>query len=335
MRYSQSEKMEIIRLVEKSNLSVKKTLKELKVNKSTFYNWYGRYLESGYDGLADRKPSPGKFWNRIPEYVKEHVVHSALELPDKSPRELAWHMTDTQGYFISESSIYRILKSFDLITSPAYILISAKDRFDHPTKRVNELWQTDFSYFHVKGWGWYYLSTVMDDFSRFILAWLLTGTMNATDVMETLDMALRKTGVKNVKVNYKPRLLSDNGPCYLSKDLQTYFEVHDIRPIRSAPYHPQTQGKIERYHRTLKNVINLDNYYFPEKLEQAINDFVKYFNYQRYHEALDNLTPADVYYGYSKYILDRRAAIKKQTLKMRKQQNMKSKIELDYVGSLS
>ena len=261
MRYSQTEKMEIIRLVERSSLSVKRTLEELDINRSTFYQWYQRYLENGYDGLADRKPTPRKFWNKIPENVKEQIVDIALEYPEKSPRELAWFITDNEGYFISESSVYRILKACDLITSPAYILISAKDKFDYPTKRVNELWQTDFSYFHIKGWGWYYLSTVMDDYSRFIISWKLFKTMSSTDVQETLDLALEKTGIDKVKVKLRPRLLSDNGPCYLSKDLKVYLDERAIKHIRGAPYHPQNHGKIERYHRSIKNVINLDNYY--------------------------------------------------------------------------
>jgi putative transposase len=338
MRYSQPEKMEIIRLVERSSLSVKRTLEELDINRSTFYQWYQRYLENGYDGLADRKPTPRKFWNKIPENVKEQIVDIALEYPEKSPRELAWFITDNEGYFISESSVYRILKACDLITSPAYILISAKDKFDYPTKRVNELWQTDFSYFHIKGWGWYYLSTVMDDYSRFILSWKLFPTMSATDVQETLDMALKKTGVDQVKVRLRPRLLSDNGPCYISKDLKDYLDRREITHIRSAPYHPQTQGKIERYHLSIKNVINLDNYYIPEELERAIKEYVNYYNHHRYHESLDNLTPADVYYGRSKVILDRRAFIKEQTLKMRCCQNLKikrKKIILDYENCLS
>ncbi len=168
MRYSQSEKMEVIRLVEKSSLSAERTLAELDINRSTFYGWYSRYLDDGYDGLADKKPVPRKFWNKIPEYVKGQVVDTALDYAEKSPRELAWFITDNQDYFISESSVYRILKSFDLITSPAYIVLSAKDKFDNPTKRVNEMWQTDFSYFKIIGWGWYYLSTVIDDYSRYI-----------------------------------------------------------------------------------------------------------------------------------------------------------------------
>jgi transposase len=116
MRYSQTEKMEIIRLVESSELSVKKTLRELCVNRSTFYDWYRRYLEDGYDGLSNRKPMAGKFWNKIPETFKDQVVDFALDYPEMSPRELAWHITDNEGYFISESSVYRILKACDLIT---------------------------------------------------------------------------------------------------------------------------------------------------------------------------------------------------------------------------
>ena len=272
MRTSHSEKMEIIHLVEKSELSVKKTLEELNINRSTFYNWYNRYLEHGYDGLADRKPTPRKFWNKIPEDVKEHIVEVALEYPEESPRELAWFITDNDGYFVSESSVYRILKSYDLITSPAYIVLSAKDKFDKQTKRVNELWQTDFSYFKIKGWGWYYLSTVMDDYSRYIIAWKLCSTMSATDVKETLDKAVEITGVDRVKVRHKPRLLSDNGPCYLSGELKEYLDHKDIKHIRGAPFHPQTQGKIERYHRSIKNVVNLEHYYYPWELEKAIQD---------------------------------------------------------------
>jgi len=325
MRYSQAEKMETIRLVEDSGLSIKRTLEELDINRSTFYEWYRRFSEDGYDGLADRKPNPKRFWNKIPDNVKEQVVDIALEHPEKSPRELAWFITDTQEYYISESSVYRILKAYDLITSPAYIVISARNKFTNPTKHVNELWQTDFTYLKVIGWGWYYLSTVMDDFSRYIIAWKLFATMSASDVKETLDMAVKKTGVNKVHVRHKPRLLSDNGPCYLSQELKKYLDEHDIKHIHGTIYHPQTQGKIERYYRSMKNIINLQHYYLPEELEREIAAFVEYYNNHRYHESLNNIIPADVYYGKDKKIISMRENIKHKTMQLRKTQNLGKK----------
>ena len=322
MRYSQAEKMEVIGVVEESAMPVRHTLLMLGINRSTFYKWYRRYAENGYDGLEDSTPRPKKFWNRIPSPVKDQVVKIALELPDKSPRELAWHITDSYGYYISESSVYRILKSYDLITSPAYIVISASDHFKHPTKQVHELWQTDFSYFRIVGWGWYYLSTVMDDYSRYILAWKLTTNMAAADVMETLDMARAKAGIDSVQVRHRPRLLSDNGPCYLSQDLKSYLEERDMSHTRGARYHPQTQGKIERYHRSLKNVVNLQHYYLPGELEQELERFVDHYNYHRYHESFDNLTPADVYFGRRRERLNVRDIIKRETMKLRRAYNL-------------
>jgi transposase InsO family protein/transposase-like protein len=319
-RSSAAEKLEIIRLVESSSLPVKQTLAELDIPRSTFYRWYARYLEAGYDGLQDRQPQQRQFWNHIPQTVRDQVVEIALQFPEMSPRELAWHITDTQGYFISESSVYRILKRFDLITSPAFILLKAHDQFPHPTQRVNELWQTDFTQFKVTGWGYYYLSTVLDDFSRYILAWKLTTGMSHTDVQDTLDLAIAATGLKQVMVKHRPRLLSDNGPAYLSGDLAAYLQTQGIEHTRGQPYHPMTQGKIERWHRSLKNVICLENHYFPWQLEQAIAAFVQHYNHQRYHEALDNLTPADVYFRRTQQIVTQREATKRRTLALRRAQ---------------
>ena len=170
------------------------------------------------------------------------------------------------------------------------------------------------------GWGWYYLSTVLDDYSRFILAWKLTTGMAASDVQTTLDAALAFTGVKHVEVHHRPRLLSDNGPAYLSAELAAFLNQHELTHIRGKPFHPMTQGKIERYHRSLKSIICLENHYFPWQLEQAIAAFVQHYNYQRYHESLDNVTPADVYFGRSGHILTQRAVLKQRTLALRRAQ---------------
>jgi len=322
IRRDETEKSEIIHIVEHSALPVKKTLDELQVPRSTFYRWYKLYQEEGKDGLIDHRPNPRQIWNRIPKEVKQQVVDLALQHPDRSPRQIAWLFTDEKGYFISESSTYRILKGFDLVESPAFTVMSAAEKFQHPTTHVHELWQTDFTYFKIMGWGWYYLSTVLDDFSRYIVAWKLTSTMNATDVQNTLLMALNKTGLDHVLVEHRPRLLSDNGSCYVSKDLKDFLERKHMQHTHSAPYHPMTQGKIERYHRSMKNIVNLQNYFLPGNLESEIASFVAYYNNQRYHESLDNLTPADVYSGRAKEVLTRRDEIKRKTLQQRRLQNM-------------
>lgn len=248
-------------------------------------------------------------------------MKTALEQPEKSPRELAWHLTDSKEYFISESSVYRILKSYDLVTSPAFQMITAGDRFEKPTKRANEMWQTDFTQFKVIGWGWYYLCTILDDYSRYILAWRLSTNMATVDVEETLQMALDKAEVTQVKVKHRPRLLSDNGPAFVSQALKEYLRRYRLTHIRGAPYHPMTQGKIERYHRSMKNVVKLQTFYFPWELEQTIEDFVVYYNNERYHESLDNLTPADVYFGRAEEVKTRREHIKQATLEKRRQQH--------------
>jgi transposase InsO family protein len=320
--HNASEKLAIIRLVEDSGLSVRRTLAELNISRSSFYRWYRAYERDGFEGLENYSRASRQHWNKIPDSVRDQVVEIALDQTKMTPRELAWHITDTRDYFISESTVYRILKAHDLITSPQFMVMSAADSFQNPTHEVHELWQTDFTYFRIVGWGWYFLSTILDDFSRYIICWRLTTTMAASDVTDTLTDALAVTGLKEARVHHKPRLLSDNGPCYISGELKRWLAEQQIEHTRGAPYHPMTQGKIERYHRSMKNVVKLENYYYPGELEQAIADWVQHYNHERYHESLDNVTPADVYHGRKEEILDQRAIIKSRTMIQRKVQNL-------------
>ena len=191
MRYPASEKLEIIRLVEQSHLPVKRTLKKFGIPRATFYRWYDLYQNGGPEALDDRSPRPDRVWNRIPDAVRERIKALALDEPALSPRELAVRFTDTEGYFVSEASVYRLLKTLDLIASPAYIVMKAADEFKDKTTAPNQLWQTDFTYLKITGWGWYYLSTVLDDFSRYIVAWRLGPTMCASDVRPRLTGRLQ------------------------------------------------------------------------------------------------------------------------------------------------
>ena len=324
MRYPASEKLEIIRLVEGSYLPTKVTLDKLGVSRPTFYRWYDLYQRFGETGLEDKRSGPNRAWNRVPEKINARIIDLALERPELSPRELAVTFTDAQGYFVSESSVYRLLKAHDLITSPAFIVMKAASEFRDKTTAINQLWQTDFTYLKVIGWGWFYLSTILDDYSRYIIAWKLCTTMSTSDVTDTLEMALQASGCDSAKVAHKPRLLSDNGPCYISSDLAEWLEGQGMNHVRGAPYHPQTQGKIERWHQTLKNRILLENYFLPGDLCQQIEDFIEHYNHSRYHESLRNLTPADVYFGRGQSILTRREKIKQKTIEARRLQYRKT-----------
>ena len=169
--------------------------------------------------------------------------------------------------------------------------MKATNEFHDKTTAPNEMWQTDFTYLKIIGWGWQYLSTILDDYSRYIIAWKLCTAMRAEDVTDTLEMALTASGCDQARVQHKPRLLSDNGCSYLSGDLAEWLEKQRMDHTRGAPYHPQTQGKIERWHQTLKNRILLENYCLPGDLEAQIGRFIEYYNHQRYHESLDKSDP--------------------------------------------
>ena len=277
MRYPASEKLEIIRTVEASHLPARQTLAMLGIPPTTYYRWYDRWSEGGLDALDDTTPHPGSVWNRLPDEIRADIVDFALEHEDLTPRELAVKYTDEKHYFVSESSVYRIL-----------------------------------------GWGWFYLSTILDDYSRYIIAWKLCTTMKAEDVTATLDLALQASGCDSATVVAKPRLLSDNGSSYIAGDLADYIEEKGMKHVRGAPYHPQTQGKIERWHQTMKNRVLLEHYFLPGDLERQIAAFVDHYNNKRYHESLGNLTPADVYFGRDQRILKQREEIKRKTMLKRR-----------------
>ena len=326
MRYPASEKLEIIRLVEGSHLPAKQTLDKLGVPRRTFYRWYDRYLEHGEDGLVDRASYPSRVWNKIPDTIRSELIEMALDIPELSPRELAVRFTDTKGYFVSESSVYRLLKAHDLISSPAFIVMKAANEFRDKTTAINQMSLSALLRIACRaaGWGWMYLSTVLDDFSRYIISWKLCTTMKTSDVTDTLNLALEASGCDQANVLHKPRLLSDNGSSYISGELADYINDNGMSHVRGAPYHPQTQGKIERWHQTLKNRVLLENYFLPGDLERQIESFVEHYNHERYHESLNNVTPADVYFGRAQSILNRRERIKEKTIEHRRLQNRKA-----------
>ena len=170
-------------------------------------------------------------------------------------------------------------------------------------------------------WGYYYLVTVIDDYSRFILAHRLQRDMAADSLIEVVQEAVDRTGMDQVPVEDRTRLLSDIGSGYVSRAFRDYLGMVGIKHILASPYHPQTNGKLERYHRILKRDVNQLPYEMPSDLDAVIVAFVSYYNYRRYHKALGIVTPSDVLRGRREEILRRRKEVQAQTIQRRRRHN--------------
>lgn len=318
---SAQQRLEVLRAIDGSGLPVRQALQQLKLPVSTFYRWRRRFHQEGMAGLVDRSPFQGQSWNQLLPAERRKVVEMAMLYPQWSSREVAMHITDHGGFSVSESTVYRVLKQAGWIKERQVKTFPAGPEFRFKTARPNELWQTDASYLLVKNWGWYYLISVLDDFSRKILAWRLQRFMDASAFSEVVEMAVEATGVDQVPKEQRPRLLSDRGSALISKDFGRYLEAKGLGHILASPYHPQTNGKIERFHRSCKEQVNLYVWETPAELQREIAAFVEHYNFRRYHEALGNVTPEDVYCGKREAILERRKQLKQRTLAKRKRKN--------------
>ena len=308
---SVGDRAKILARVESQSGRKCKVLGELGIARSTYYRWRQGHSETR------RRVRP---WNRITPNEERRILSVAREFPELSSRHLSAWITDHEGFAVSESTVYRILRREGLVKRQETQATAAKE-YHTRTTRPHQMWATDASYFRVVGWGYYYLVTVMDDYSRFILGWKLQKDMSSHSLIEVVQEAVDATGMTDVPVEDRTRLLSDNGAGYVSRAFRDYLNLVGIRHILAAPYHPQTNGKVERYQQSLKREVNQLPYELPSQLDQAIANFVDYYNYRRYHKALSNVTPADVLYGRREEILQRRKEVQRQTINYRRAYN--------------
>ena len=313
---SAADRAHVVSEVEREGRGKQLRLRGLGIPRSTYY-WWRRRIQAGIGEEPDRRRSP---WNRLRPEEEALILAAAREQPTWRSRQLAAWLTDHQGLAVCATTVYRILRREGLVKRAEEQLQAGKE-YRHKTTGSHQLWATDASYFRVIGWGYYYLVTVMDDFSRFILAWKMQQDMTADSLIEVVQDAVDTTGMDQVPVKDRTRLLSDNGSGYISRAFREYLHLVGIRHILASPFHPQTNGKLERYHRTLKTDVNQVPYEVVQDLEAAVRDFVGFYNYQRYHKALGDVTPVDVLEGRRDAILARRKQVQRETFERRRRYN--------------
>ena len=310
---SAARKAEALEKVAASTIPTRQVLKGLGIPKSSYYRWRA--------GTESRRRTHRRIpWNRLTDGERQWVLAVARGSPTWPSRQIAKWITDNDDFSVSEATVYRILRSEGLVKR-LELPVPAGKEFRHKTTAPHQMWATDASYFRVPGWGYYYMVTVMDDHSRFILAWRLQIDMTSASLIEVVQDAVNLTDMTDVPVEDRTRLLSDNGPGYVSRVFREYLQFVGIKHTLAAPFHPQTNGKIERYHQTLKRDVNQVPYDVPVELEAAIGRFVEFYNHRRYHKALKDITPADMLAGRQDEILERRREVKERTIDRRRLSN--------------
>jgi len=317
-------KLNLLRTVESSPYTVDQTCARLDIPKATYYRWKKNFRLKGMPGLQDNSSSnKGRVWNTLLEAEKDKIFEIALLYPEWPSRQIACWISDNCGFTVSEATVYRLLKRKGWIKGKTDKSFPASKEYMTKTKRPNEQWQTDATYLIVKNWGWYYLISVLDDYSRRIMSWKLQKSMDAEAFSEVVEDACQAAKLEYAPIDQKEvvRLVTDRGAALISKPFGEYLEARGIGHILASPYHPQTNGKIERFHRSAKEKIDLVTWRSPDELRDEIKKFIDFYNGLRYHEALGNVTPDDVYFGRKETVLTKRQGLKKETLNRRKKVN--------------
>lgn len=314
-------RQEVLKLLESQGGRKRALLKKLGVSESTYYLWRDRYLTAGAEAPASKPPKSRGGWNRLTAREREVIVRLARDFPEKTARLLSVWITDHEDFSVSESTVFRVLKAAGLIAARPKDENPAAKEYRWKTSRPNEMWQIDGTTFAVPHWGFYKWIPVLDDFSRMLLAEDLKPEETGANVIDVVQEALEVISVDKLPADRRPVLLSDNGSAFTSELLGKFLKGHGVRQIHGAPYHPQTQGKVERLNRRIKEVVNLLVHDTPMALRAAIRAEVERYH-DTPHEGLLNVTPKEMYEGRQAEILARRAAKKRWTIEQRKAANL-------------
>jgi len=270
-------------------------IRRIGITRSKYYDWKERYGKvNEHNGLV-----PRDFW--LTDDEKQGIVDYYKDHPLEGYRRLCYMMMDADIVAVSPSSVYRVLARAGLLKRWNGKPSKKGDGFIQPLK-PHEHWHCDISYINICG-TFYYLCSILDGFSRYIVHWEIRESMTERDVEIILQRAREKFP------NAKPRVISDNGPQFISKDFKEFIRISGMTHVRTSPYYPQSNGKLERYHKTIKGTcIRVRTPLSLEDARDIVADFVDHYNTRRLHSAIGYITPKDKLEGRAETILADRDA---------------------------
>jgi putative transposase len=300
------------RTMERSGWTLGRVLKRLGLPKARYYDWVKR---SGEERLADRSTAAVAH-GMILEEEKQAVIRYALAHPKDGYRRLAWEMIDEDVAYVSPSSVYRILNDADLL----YRWKRSRGVGEAPPKplRPNERWHTDIMYLRVEG-TWYFLVTVLDGYSRYVVHWELLTSMRAADVRLVLQEALERTGAK-------PQVVSDNGTQFTAREFKDLVKRFELEHIRIRTYHPESNGTLERFHRSTREALADEDLQNLSRARALIARWVEHYNENRLHAGLGYLPPAEYYTGDPERRFSERQAKLERGRQERKRRNQEEQL---------
>ena len=286
-RFPAAVKAEVLALVartrSRTGWPLRRILRRLELSKSRYHEWVDRAARAALDDLVQPPRCP---WQVLPEEVQA-VLEYGLAHPRDGYRRLTWMMVDEDVAYLSPSSVYRILRDADLL----YRWKRSRKAGERPAEptRPHERWHTDLMYLRV-GDVWYFLVTVLDGYSRYVVHWDLLTSMTAADVRLVIQDALRQTGAT-------PQVVTDNGSQFTAKDFRELVRDFELEHIRIRTYHPESNGKLERFHRSTREALDAVELANLSTARAIIRRWVQHYNTRRLHAALNYLPPAEYYAG--------------------------------------
>ena len=265
---------------ERTEIPARRFVGWLGIGPSKFHDWKDRYgKRNEHNGWV-----PRDWW--LEDWEKQAIIRFSFEYPLEGYRRLAFMMLDRDVAAVSPSSVYRVLKAAGRIGRSTN-KPSKKGTGFHQPKKPHEHWHIDISYINIHG-TFYYLTTILDGYSRYTVHWEIRRSMTEQDELVVLQRAKEKFPDET------PRIISDNGAQFLAKDFKEFIRLCGMTHVRTSPYYPQSNGKLERFHGSIKGECLRPG--TPISLEDAVRivgRYVEHYNQVRLHSAIGYIAPAD------------------------------------------